>query len=84
MKAHPLNNLTQSFGVALCNRFPLLYGPDKIAAAGIASKISMIAAMMIVAFAFGAMPLVGYAYGRATVRMLLGQVGRLTNWRRIL
>lgn len=59
-----LNNLTQSFGVALCNRFLLLYGPDKVAAAGIASKISMIAAMMIVAFAFGAMPLVGYAYGK--------------------
>ena len=59
-----LNNLMQGFGVALCNRFLLLYGPDKIAAAGIASKISMIPAMLIVAFAFGALPLVGYAYGK--------------------
>lgn len=59
-----LNNLTQSFATALCNRFLLLYGSDKIAAAGIASRISMIAAMMIVSFAFGALPLVGYAYGK--------------------
>lgn len=59
-----LNNLMQGFGVALCNRFLLLYGPDKIAAAGIASKISMIPVMLVVAFAFGALPLVGYAYGK--------------------
>ena len=59
-----LNNLMQSFGVAVFNRYLLLYGPDKIAAAGIASKISMIAAILVVAFAFGALPLVGYAYGK--------------------
>lgn len=59
-----VNNLMQSFGIALCNRFLLLYGSDKIAAAGIASKISMISSMMIVGFAFGAAPLVGYTYGK--------------------
>ena len=65
-----LNNLMQSFGVALFNRFLLLYGPDKIAAAGIASKIGMIPAMITVAFAFGALPLVGYAYGKGDRRKL--------------
>ena len=65
-----VNNLTQSFGVALCNRFLLLYGSDKIAAAGIAAKINMIAVMMAVGFAFGALPLVGYAYGKGDKRKL--------------
>lgn len=58
-----VNNLMNSFGQAVGNRFLLLYGADKIAAAGIASKINMIPIMMIVGFAFSAGPLVGYNYG---------------------
>ena len=58
------NNLMNSLGQIICNRFLLLYGSEKIAAAGIASKITMIPAMMIVGFAFSAGPLIGYNYGQ--------------------
>lgn len=65
-----VSTLMQSFGIALSNRFLLLYGSDKIAAAGIASKICMIPTMMVVAFAFGAAPLVGYTYGKKNTEKL--------------
>ena len=52
-----------SFGTALLNRSLVSYGADKVAAMGIASKVNMMAAMVMIAFAFGAQALIGYNYG---------------------
>ena len=58
-----LTNLMQSFCIALTNRCLLPFGNDKITAFGIASKVSMIANLLLVGFSFGAQPLIGYNYG---------------------
>lgn len=58
-----ITNLMQSLGIALTNRFLLPYGNDKVAAMGIVMKINLIAVLILVGFAFGAQPLVGYNYG---------------------
>ncbi len=58
-----ITNLMQSFGMALTNRFLLPYGNDKVAAMGIVMKINLIAVLIMVGFAFGAQPLIGYNYG---------------------
>lgn len=69
-----LNNLMNSFGSALLNRGLASYGADKVAAMGIASKVNMMVAMIMIAFAFGAQALIGYNYGagnRARLREIL-------------
>ena len=58
-----ITNLMQSLGITLTNRFLLPYGTEKVAAMGIAMKVSMIALLILVGFAFGGQPLFGYAYG---------------------
>lgn len=58
-----INNLMNSFGTALLNRSLADYGADKVAAMGIASKVNMLTAMVMIAFAFGAQALIGYNYG---------------------
>lgn len=58
-----VTNFMQSFGIALTNRFLLPYGNDKVAAMGIVMKINLIAVLILVGFAFGAQPLIGYNYG---------------------
>lgn len=58
-----ITNLMQSIGIALTNRYLLLYGTEKIAAMGIVMKVNMIAVLVLVGFAFGAQPLIGYNYG---------------------
>ena len=58
-----ITNLMQSFGMTLTNRFLLPYGNDKVAAMGIVMKINLIAVLIMVGFAFGAQPLIGYNYG---------------------
>lgn len=58
-----ITNFMQSFCVALTNRFLLVYGTDKVAAMGIVMKVNMIAALVLVGFAFGGQPLIGYNYG---------------------
>lgn len=57
-----LNNLMNSFGTALLNRNLVPYGADKVAAMGIAAKVNMLVAMIMIAFAFGAQALIGYSY----------------------
>ncbi len=56
-------NFMQSISVALTNRFLLPYGNDKLAAMGIVMKVNLIAVLVLVGFAFGAQPLIGYNYG---------------------
>ena len=58
-----INNLMNSFGTALLNRSLVSYGADKLAAMGIASKVNMLVAMIMIGFAFGAQALIGYNYG---------------------
>lgn len=65
-----ITNLTQSFGIALTNRYLLLYGSDKVAAMGIAIKVNLIAVLVMVGFAFGGQPLIGYNYGAKNYKRL--------------
>lgn len=58
-----VTNLMQSLGIALTNRFLLPYGNDKVAAMGIVMKVNLIAVLVLVGFAFGPQPLIGYNYG---------------------
>lgn len=58
-----ITNLMQSFGMTMLNRFLLPYGNDKVAAMGIVTKTNLIANFVIIGFAFGAQPLIGYNYG---------------------
>ncbi|MGA3269921.1 MATE family efflux transporter [Lactiplantibacillus pentosus] len=70
-----LTNLTQSFGMMILNSYLAAYGAQAVAAMGIVQKIYMVVMMVMVGFAFGAQPLIGYTYGaknwdrlRATLR----------------
>ncbi|VDG19073.1 MATE family efflux transporter [Lactobacillus coryniformis subsp. coryniformis KCTC 3167 = DSM] [Lactiplantibacillus mudanjiangensis] len=58
-----ITNLMQSFGVALLNNYLAHYGTTQIAAIGIANKIYMVVMLLIVGFAFGVQPLIGYNFG---------------------
>ena len=67
-------NIMQSVCVILINQYLLPFGTDKIAAMGIAMKVSMIALLILTGFAFGGAPLFGYYYGakdRDSLRKLL-------------
>ena len=65
-----INNFAQSFGMALLNSSLAIYGADKVAAMGITQKIYGIVILVIVGFAFGAQPLLGYNYGAQNWRRL--------------
>lgn len=58
-----ITNFCQSIGMTLLNRFLLPHGNDSVAAMGIVTKANMIAFFVILGFAFGAQPLIGYNYG---------------------
>lgn len=69
-----VTNLMQSLGIALTNRYLLPYGNDKVAAMGIVMKVNLIAVLVLIGFAFGAQPLIGYNYGaknKARLREIL-------------
>lgn len=70
-----LTNIMQSVSMILTNQFLLPYGNDKIAAMGIAVKISMIAMLVLVGFAFGGQPLFGYFYGASDMDSLKKLIG---------
>ncbi len=63
-------NLMQSFMIMMTNHFLLTYGTDKVAAMGIALKANMITAFILVGFAFGGQPLIGYNYGAKNQKRL--------------
>ena len=65
-----ITNIMQSFGITLTNRYLIPYGTDKVASMGIAMKVNMIVALVMVGFAFGAQPLLGYNYGAKNTRRL--------------
>lgn len=62
--AAALSNIMSSFCMVLTNQNLLTYGSDKIAAMGIASKVSMIVMLIITGFSFGGAPLIGFYYGK--------------------
>lgn len=65
-----ITNLMQSFAMTLTNRFLLPYGTQQVAALGIALKVNMIVMLIMVGFAFGAQPLLGYNYGAGNRKRL--------------
>ncbi|WP_334116489.1 MATE family efflux transporter [Ligilactobacillus sp.] len=65
-----LTNLMQSYNVTVLNRHLISYGAKAVAAMGIAMKVNMIIMMIMVGFAFGAQPLIGYAYGAGNRKRL--------------
>lgn len=65
-----ITNLMQSFMVMMTNHYLLSYGTDKVAAMGIALKANMITALILVGFAFGGQPLIGYNYGSKNYKRL--------------
>ena len=58
-----ITNIMVMFSMALTNRYLIAYGSTSVAAMGIATKINTIIFMVMVGFAFGAQPLIGYTYG---------------------
>lgn len=56
-------NLMASLATTITNRYLVTFGNDKVAAMGIALKVNMIIMLIMVGFAFGAQPLIGYNYG---------------------
>lgn len=65
-----ITNLMQSFMIMITNHYLITYGTDKVAAMGIALKANMISAFILVGFAFGGQPLVGYNYGAKNKKRL--------------
>lgn len=58
-----LTNFMQSLGTMLLNQRLAAYGANAVAAMGIAQKVYMIVMLIMVGFAFGAQPLIGYNFG---------------------
>lgn len=65
-----ITNLMSSVGVALTNRYLVAYGNENVAAMGIALKVNMIILLIMVGFAFGAQPLLGFNYGAKNTKRL--------------
>lgn len=79
-----VTNIMVTFATALTNRYLIAYGANSVAAMGIAMKVNTVIVMVMVGFAFGAQPLIGYTYGarderrfRETLRFDLGVVAGL-------
>ena len=58
-----VTNLAQSLAVMLTNRALTSYGNESIAGYGIASKVLMVATMVLMGFAYGGQPIIGYSHG---------------------
>lgn len=67
-----VTNLMVSYQTALFDNFLSRYGADRVAALGIATKVSQIVNLVMVGFAFGAQPLIGYSYGAKNHKRLQG------------
>ncbi len=65
-----ITNIMQSLMLIMTNKALLPYGTEKIAAFGIAMKVNMITTLVLVGFAFGAQPLIGYNYGAKNSKRL--------------
>ena len=77
-----LTNIMSSVSLIVLNHYLLPYGVDRVAAMGIAQKVSMIILLVLTGMSFGAAPIVGYYYGgrkfeklKELLRFLLKTVG---------
>lgn len=57
-----IQNLLNVTGMTVLNNFTSSYGPDAVAAMGIAQKVNMVPVQIALGFSQGIMPLVGYNY----------------------
>lgn len=73
-----VTNIASSVCVVVTNQFLKGYGDEKIAAWGIASKVAMIAQMVLIGLAFGGVPLFGYLYGGKDFKKLKKLIGFCT------
>ena len=67
-----LTNIMSSICLILLNQYLLPYGNDRIAAMGIAQKVSMVILLILTGMSFGAAPIVGYFYGAEDAERLKG------------
>ena len=58
-----ITNITSSICQVVTNQFLLPYGNDKIAAMGIALKVTNIILLILVGLIYGSLPMLGYFYG---------------------
>ncbi|KRM19518.1 na+ driven multidrug efflux pump [Ligilactobacillus hayakitensis DSM 18933 = JCM 14209] len=58
-----ITNFMTAFGMAILNTHLAHYGSSQVAAMGIMQKIYLVVILVMVGFAFGAQPLIGYNYG---------------------
>lgn len=58
-----ITNFALTFGMALLNSSLAVYGASTVAAMGITQKIYGVVILVIVGFAFGAQPFIGFNYG---------------------
>lgn len=63
-----LTNIMQAFGTTVLNRYLVSYGPTRVAAMGIVLKVYLIVMLVMIGFAFGAQPLIGYTYGARAMK----------------
>lgn len=63
-----ITNFMQAFGTAILNNYLAIYGAKQVAAFGIASKIYLIVMLVMIGFAFGSQPLIGYNYGAKNMK----------------
>ena len=69
-----ITNIATSLCTILMNQLLAGYGDDRIAAMGIVLKVTMITQMILVGFAFGGIPFIGYLHGsgrRSDIRKLI-------------
>ena len=59
-----LNNLMNSFAMAMTNRVLVPFGNDVIASWSLAGRCTMISTMLLVSCSFSSLPLIGYNYGQ--------------------
>ena len=75
-----LSNIMASLSMVLLNRFLLPYGEERIAAMGIASRVSSVVSLILTGMAFGAAPMFGRFYGAGdydTLRRLIRWLSRV-------
>jgi len=67
-----LNNLLMNTSGIIMNKLMSVYGDMAIAGIGVAVKVNMILALVILGFASGVQPLLGYAAGKKDIRRFKG------------
>lgn len=59
-----LNNLMNSFAMAMTNRVLVPFGNNIVASWSLSGRCTMISTMLLVSFSFSSLPLIGYNFGK--------------------